>query len=79
MTFIRSLYSLTKRENLRNVDIRSELQETNIVEEIEHYWKKWKEHVLRMPPPRYPRQELFHRLTGVGDLERRCRRWRDQF
>jgi hypothetical protein len=40
MTFMRSLYGMTKRERLRNVDITSELGETNIVEEIEHYWKK---------------------------------------
>jgi hypothetical protein len=44
---------------LRNVDIRSELGDTNIVEETEHYRKKWKEHILRMPRPRFPQQVLF--------------------
>jgi hypothetical protein len=59
MTFMRSLYGVINRERLRNVGIRSELGETNIVEEIEHYRKKWKEHILRMPPPRYPWQAPF--------------------
>jgi hypothetical protein len=44
MTFMRSLYAAAKRERLRNVDIGSELGESNIVEEIEHCRKKWKEH-----------------------------------
>jgi hypothetical protein len=39
------LYDVTKRIRLRNIDIRSELGETNIVHEIIHYRKKWKEHI----------------------------------
>jgi hypothetical protein len=79
MTFMRSLCGVTRRDRLRNIDLRTQLGEINIVEEIEHYQEKWKEHVLRMPPPRYQRQALFYRLTGWRDLGRPRMRWSDQF
>jgi hypothetical protein len=37
MSFMRALYGVIKTDRLRNVVIRSELGESNIVEEIEHY------------------------------------------
>jgi hypothetical protein len=79
MTFMRSLCGVTRRDRLRSIDLRTQLGEINIVEEIEQYQKKWKEHVLRMPLPRYPRQALFYRLTGWRDLGRPRMRWSDQF
>jgi hypothetical protein len=79
MTFMRSLCGVTRRGRLRNIDLRTQLGEINIVEEIEQYQKKWKEHVLRMSPPRYPRQAFFYRPTGRRDLGRLRMRWSDQF
>jgi hypothetical protein len=79
MTFIRSLCGVTRRDRLIHIDLRTQLGEINIVEEIEQYQKKWKERVLRMPPPRYPRQALFYRPTGRRDLGRLRMRWSDQF
>jgi hypothetical protein len=78
MTFMRSLRGVTRRDRLRNIDLRTQLGELTIVEEIEQYQKKWKEHVLRMPPPRYPWQALFYRPTGQKYLGRPCMRWSDQ-
>jgi hypothetical protein len=71
MTFMRSLCGVTRRDRLRNIDLRTQLGEINIVEEIEQYQNKWNEHVLGMPPPRYPRQRR--------DLGRPRMRWSDQF
>jgi hypothetical protein len=79
MTFMRSLCGVTRRDRLRNIDLRTQLGEINIVEETEQYQKKWKERVLRMSPPRYPRQALFYRPTGRRDLGRPRMRWSDQF
>jgi ribonucleotide reductase alpha subunit len=79
MTFMRSLCGVTRRDRLTNTDLRTQLGEINIVEEIEQYQKKWRERVLRMPPSRYPRQTLFYRPTGRRDLGRPLMRWSDQF
>jgi len=35
--------------------------------------------IFRIPPPIYPRQPLFYRPTGLRNLGRPCRSWRDQF
>jgi hypothetical protein len=37
-----SLCGVTRRDKLRNIDLRTQLGEINIVEEIEQYQKKWK-------------------------------------
>jgi hypothetical protein len=41
MTFMRSLCGVTRRDRLRNIDLRTQLGEINIVEETEQYQKKW--------------------------------------
>jgi hypothetical protein len=79
MTFMRSLCRVTRGDRLRNIDLRTQLGEINIVQEIEQYKKKWKERELRMPPSRYPRQALFYTPTGQRDLGRQHIRWSDQF
>jgi hypothetical protein len=79
MTFMRALCGVTRRDRLRNIDLRTQLGEINIVEETEQYQKKWKECVLRMSPSRYPWQALFYRPTGRRDLGRPRMRWSDQF
>jgi hypothetical protein len=71
MTFMRSLFGVTERESERDTekcrhDVR--IRGTNIVVETEHYRKKWKEHTLRTPPPRYPVQALVFIPTVVRDF-----------
>jgi hypothetical protein len=39
MTFLRSLCGVTRRDRLRNTDLRTQLSEINIAEETEHYQK----------------------------------------
>ncbi|KAJ4426793.1 hypothetical protein ANN_26592 [Periplaneta americana] len=57
--FLRSTLGVTRRDRLRNKDIRNQLQQEDMVEEIQRYQKQWKEHVLRMSPSRLPRQAFF--------------------
>jgi hypothetical protein len=38
---MRSLCGVTRRDRLRNVDMRTQLGEITIVEEIDQYQKKW--------------------------------------
>jgi hypothetical protein len=76
MTLIRWSYGV--RDRLRNVDMRTDFGETNVVDETEHYRRKWKEHILRMPPKRHPQQALIYIPTGVRDLWQPSR-WREQF
>ncbi|KAJ4431271.1 hypothetical protein ANN_19868 [Periplaneta americana] len=59
MRFLRSTLGVTRRGRLRNKDIRNQLQQENMVEEIQRYQKQWQEHVLRMGPSRLPRQAFF--------------------
>jgi hypothetical protein len=46
LIFMRSLCGVTRRDRLRNIDLRTQLGEISIVEEIEQHQKKWKERVL---------------------------------
>jgi hypothetical protein len=73
---VKSLHGGTKRESVRNIDIRSELGETNVKETT---LPEEEEDIVRTPPPGYPWQALFYRLTGVRDVGRPRRRWTDQF
>ena len=79
MRFLRSTLGVTRRYRLRNTDIRNQLQQENMVEEIQKYQNQWREHVLRMNPTRLPRQALFYRPSGGRDVGRPVRRWSDQF
>ena len=79
MRFLRPLMGVTRLDRLRNVDIRAQLMENNIIEEVQYYQKEWKDHVLRMPPSRYPRQALFYQPSGRRNIGRQRRRWSDQF
>jgi hypothetical protein len=46
--FLRPLLGHTKLDRQRNVDIRERLRVQSIVEEIETYQRKWKEHIEMM-------------------------------
>jgi hypothetical protein len=48
MRFLRSLLGYTKLDRQRYVDIRERLRVQSIVEEIQTYQRKCKEHVTRM-------------------------------
>ena len=78
MYFMRSLVGKTRRDRVRNQDVRTQLGVENIVEEICNYQKQWKEHVMRMPPCRLPKLAMFYKPDGTRDLGRPRRRWSDQ-
>ncbi|PSN57768.1 hypothetical protein C0J52_07282 [Blattella germanica] len=64
MYFMRSLVGKTRRDRVRNQDVRTQ--------------KQWKEHVMRMPPCRLPKLAMFYKPDGTRDLGRPRRRWSDQ-
>jgi hypothetical protein len=79
MRFLRPLLGYTKSDRQRNVDIRERLRVQSIVEEIQTYQRKCKEHVERMQDERPPKLALKYQPVGKRNIGRPRNRWRDQF
>jgi hypothetical protein len=58
MRFLRPLLGYAKLDRQRNVGIRERLRVQSVVEEIQTYQRKWKEHVERMQAERQPKLPL---------------------
>lgn len=78
MRFLRSVLGVTKRDRIRNEDIRNQLQIFNLNEEIDHHRKKWLDHVDRMDERRYPKKILNYIPEGKRNIGRPKKRWKDQ-
>ena len=75
MRFPRSLSSVTLRDRIKSDEIRNKWNVEEIIDDIQNYQLKWKQHVLRMPENRLPRKVLQEKR----DLGRPYRRLKDQF
>jgi len=51
---------------------------TNVVEEIKQYQKKWLQHVQRMDTNKIPKQALRYRQKDGRNIGRPKKRWMDQ-
>jgi hypothetical protein len=79
MRFLKPLIGYTKLDRQRNVDIRERLRVQSIVEEIQTYQRKWKEHVERMQDERPPKLALKYQPVGKRSRGHPKKRWKDQF
>jgi hypothetical protein len=61
------------------VDIRERLRVQRIVQEIQIYQRKWKQHVERMQNERRPKLALKYQPMGKRNRGHPKKRWRDQF
>jgi hypothetical protein len=79
LIFLRPTYGVTLRDEtkFRSEDIHIKFGEENIIEEIKYCQSKWKKHVSRTPPYRFP-QQVFYRPIGRQKLGHQRKRWNDK-
>ena len=75
MRFLRRTKGCSRREQIRNEDIRRELNIYNLNEKVTEYRSKWKDHVERMPRERVPLKVLKYSPEGRRDVGRPRKRW----
>jgi hypothetical protein len=78
MKFLREILGKTRREKIRNDDIREQLKVDDIKNDIERKRLKWCGHVMRMADERIPRRMLEMKLRGRRPRGRPRTRWMDQ-
>jgi hypothetical protein len=77
--FLKPLLGYTKLDQQRNMNIRERLRVQSIVEEIQTYQRKWKEHVERMHDERPPKLALKYQPVGKRNRGHPKKTWKDQF
>ena len=76
MNCLRKIKGVTRRDRIRNADIRAELKiEMDIVQKIQRSRLKYYGHVVRMPPERFPSIAMFGRVHGTRKRGRPRKRW----
>ena len=75
MRMLRLIKGVTRRDRIRNVNIREEFQIRPLLEEIESNKLRWFGHVKRMDTEKKPRKFLEWRPTGKRPTGRPRRRW----
>ena len=78
MRFLRSVRGVTRRDRLRNEDIRADLGVHSLKSTIAHKRDNWLHHVDRMGEDRYPKKALAYRPQGRRNIGRPKKRWSDQ-
>ena len=64
MRFLRRVQGVTRRDRIRNQNIRNQLHTTPIVQNIENKSLRWLGHVTRMSENRLPKRVMEARPTG---------------
>ena len=75
MKILRVIKGVTRRDRLRNVDIRNELGITSILDIVERNKLRWYGHVQRMEEDRLPKIMLEWTPQGRRPVGRPRRRW----
>ena len=75
MRFLRRVKGCTRRDLVRNEDVRNELNVYAINEKITEYKERWKQHVNRMGNGRIPKKILNYNPRGKRDIGRPRKRW----
>ena len=75
MRFLRTVKGCTRRDHIKNDDIREELGIFNLNEKIEEYREKWRLHLKRMNGDRIPVVVNNYRPSGRRDVGRPRKRW----
>ena len=77
MKFLRSMVQKTRRDRVRNEDIRKELGVQKLNDKLEQNRLRWFGHVKRMNEVRLPRQAMEGRMSGKRGRGRPRMRWMD--
>ena len=75
MKFLRSVKGCTRLDKLRNTQIRDELGVQGVTEKLQDHKHRWKEHILRMPNERIPKQAMEYQPNGKRSIGRPRKRW----
>lgn len=75
MKFLRRVKGCTRMDQIRNEDIREELQIYSIKEKITNNKEQWKEHIERMAESRLPKRIQNYFPRGRRDVGRPRKRW----
>ena len=75
MRVLRTIRGVTRRDRMRNSQIRAELQVVPLLEDIERNKLRWYGHVMRMTDDRKPKKYLQWRPAGRRPVGRPRRRW----
>jgi hypothetical protein len=75
MKFLRSVKGCTRMDNIRNEEIRTELEMYAIQNKITEYRIRWSAHLQRMDNSRLPKQALLYKPRGKRDVGRPRNRW----
>jgi hypothetical protein len=78
MKFLREILGKTRRDKIKNDDIREQLKIDDIKYNIERNRLKWYGHVMRMADERIPKRTLEMKLRGRRPRCRPRTRWMDQ-
>ena len=76
MNCLRKIKGVTRRDRIRNTDIRSEMgMEVDVVQKIQKRRLRYYGHVVRMKPERLPNVALFGHVHGKRKRGRPRKRW----
>lgn len=78
MKFLRSTIQKTRRDKIRNEEIRDKLNMEKLQDTIDNSRIKWMGHIMRMEEERLPKQALKLKGRGKRPLGRPRKRWLDQ-
>jgi hypothetical protein len=79
MRFLRHVAGYTRRDEISNLTIRSELQIFNIYDKIKDKKKEWHDHIQRMDPYRVDYKTVEYKPIGHREVGRLKGRWEDDF
>ena len=77
MRFLRSCKGCTRRDQIRNGEIRGELGIQPVMEKVKHNRENWSQHLQRMPDNRIPKQIMKYKPRGHRSIGRPRKRWTD--
>ncbi|RZF44869.1 hypothetical protein LSTR_LSTR004494 [Laodelphax striatellus] len=75
MRFLRKVKGCDRRDQIRNDDIRTELNVYSMNKKVSEYRQQWREHIQRMPAGRIPLEILNYQPEGRRDIGRPRKRW----
>jgi hypothetical protein len=75
---LKEILGKTRRDKIRNDDIREQLKVDDIQHDMEEIRLKWYGHVMRMADDRIPKKMLEMKLRGRRPTGRPRTRWMDQ-
>ncbi|PSN47271.1 hypothetical protein C0J52_13351 [Blattella germanica] len=70
MSFLRAVKGCTRKDHIRNENIRVELKVQPLLQQIDEHRSNWVEHLGRIPENRIPKITLSYRPSGRRSVGR---------